>query len=382
MFQKPGPAIGLGASIVSMAVIFSHAGPLDPPAGPVAPTYRTLAEVEPRIPVGSSTTPGDADSVFRISQPGSYYLTGILQGVAGKSGIEIASHNVTLDLGGFTLTGVGGSLAGITRDSTQRGPITVRNGKVTGWGGSGVSLANVNSADSPGGLLEGIHSHGNVGNGFTVADGATVITCVAGQNGQAGFEAASHAVFRDCVANGNGLSGFYRGFGCTYSGCVSRANTAHGYEPSGTSSFSNCSASTNDGNGFSVTRCTLTGCDASSNDGWGIDVLSGGTVQSCGLGNNLLGGIQCSTNAHILRNSVTAGATEIRASSADNRIEGNTAVDCATGFDIASAGNLIICNSASGGTTRFSIVAGNSAGPIVVAAGMPVLTNPAANFDF
>src|SRR5690606_18106937 len=86
------------------------AGPLNPPAGPVAPTHKTLTEVEPRTPINAANTPGDADSVYRIFQPGSYYLTGNIVGQAGKRGIEIASSNVTLDLNGFALQGVPGSL--------------------------------------------------------------------------------------------------------------------------------------------------------------------------------------------------------------------------------------------------------------------------------
>lgn len=53
------------------------AGPLDPPSGAIAPTYKTLAQVEPRIPLTQETAPGDANSTFRITQQGSYYLTGI-----------------------------------------------------------------------------------------------------------------------------------------------------------------------------------------------------------------------------------------------------------------------------------------------------------------
>ena len=72
------------------------AGGLTPPGAP-APTMKTLDEVEPRIPIGPLTTPGDAGSVYRISQPGSYYLTGNLVGQANKCGIEIASSGVSVN---------------------------------------------------------------------------------------------------------------------------------------------------------------------------------------------------------------------------------------------------------------------------------------------
>ena len=51
--------------------------------------------------------------MFKITQPGSYYLTSNVTGVAGKAGIEVTAPNVTIDLRGFELLGVPGSLAGI-----------------------------------------------------------------------------------------------------------------------------------------------------------------------------------------------------------------------------------------------------------------------------
>ena len=64
------------------------AGDLNPPAGSVAPTMKTLDEVEPRIAINAVNTPGDSNSVYRISQPGSYYLTGNVTAPAGDSAIE------------------------------------------------------------------------------------------------------------------------------------------------------------------------------------------------------------------------------------------------------------------------------------------------------
>src|SRR5215469_2970325 len=69
-------------------------GVLTPPGAP-GPTMKTLAQIEPRIPISTATN---------ISNPGSYYLTTNLN-VPSGSGITISANNVTLDLNGFALTG-------------------------------------------------------------------------------------------------------------------------------------------------------------------------------------------------------------------------------------------------------------------------------------
>jgi hypothetical protein len=112
------------------------AGPLTPPAGPVASTYKTLTEVEPRIAVGPATTPGDTANVYRITQPGSYYLAGNLAVSTGKVGIRIESDGVTLDLNGFSIAGVAGSTVGVACGAHDR--IEVRNGMIRGIDGVGL----------------------------------------------------------------------------------------------------------------------------------------------------------------------------------------------------------------------------------------------------
>ena len=360
--------------------VMAVAGPLDPPAGAVSPTYKTLTEVEPRIAINSTNTPGDADSLYKITQPGSYYLTGNITGASGKSGIEIASDNVSIDLCGFGVVGVTGSLSGITRDGTPRGSITLKNGVVSNWGQYGVFLDYVNSSGTKGFVIDSIISRANGTAGFAVGDASVVTRCSASQNGAAGFDGGNHARYDNCIATGNAGAGFLFGFGCAYTGCEARANTGSGFQPSGTCTFSNCSASNNGGDGFNLTRSTALACDASFNTGRGFAVFAS-TIQSCGVNNNTAGGIESSNNSTILNNHVIGSTTGILVTGVDNRIEGNNVTGAATCISVTGTGNLIIRNSASGGT-RYNIVAGNSAGPIITSAGIGALTNPAANFDF
>ncbi|MEZ6164179.1 MAG: hypothetical protein R3B67_07050 [Phycisphaerales bacterium] len=119
------------------------AGPLIPPVGPIASTMRTLQQVEPRMPIGLDTTPGDANSTFKITQPGSYYLTGNIVGVVGKSGIEIAASGVTIDLGGFNLSGNGPSVVthGINYSVASLNSVTLLNGTISNWAGTASTSA-------------------------------------------------------------------------------------------------------------------------------------------------------------------------------------------------------------------------------------------------
>jgi hypothetical protein len=54
--------LAAGAFIAGKA----NAGPLSPPAGPIAPTPGP----EPRIAINAVNTPGDANSLYKITQPG------------------------------------------------------------------------------------------------------------------------------------------------------------------------------------------------------------------------------------------------------------------------------------------------------------------------
>ena len=84
------------------------AGPLNPPAGPVTSTYKTLVEVEPRTAISAVNTPANPNASFVITQPGSYYLTGDITVPSGKSGIQVYAYGVTVDLNGFTIRGSSG----------------------------------------------------------------------------------------------------------------------------------------------------------------------------------------------------------------------------------------------------------------------------------
>src|SRR5262245_28247040 len=103
LYKSSDLALIAAAAGLAVIGIVAHGGPLPPPVGPVDHVYKTLQEVEPRTAISSLP--------YTINTPGSYYLTKDLTGLAAQNGIMINSSNVTLDLRGFSLVGVAGSLS-------------------------------------------------------------------------------------------------------------------------------------------------------------------------------------------------------------------------------------------------------------------------------
>lgn len=134
---------GLAAGVLLAGARTAQAGPLNPPGGPVTSTGKTLTEVEPRVAINATNTPGDAEYSFKITQPGSYYLTGDIIGVAGKNGINIAASHVTLDLNGFSVRGNGPFQDGIAAVAGGLRNIQIYNGSAVGWGRYGVDVGSV-----------------------------------------------------------------------------------------------------------------------------------------------------------------------------------------------------------------------------------------------
>lgn len=329
-----------------------YAGPLNPPAGPVTSTYKTLSEVEPRIAINAINTPGDADSLFKITQPGSYYLTGNVIGVVGKHGIEITAHGVTVDLGGFGLQGIAGTLDGVSATVPLRN-VAVINGVVWFWGGDGVDLSNVIS--------------------WRLAD----------------------LMFADNI--GHGIRGGSSG---ALNNCTSVGNNGDGIALGGGSTATNCGVQFNTGNGISaVSGCTITNCSVVQSGISGISAGNASIITSCTVVANQVG-ILCSSTCVIRGNScvsngtISANGAGIRASGSDNRIEGNNCTGAGRGVEVNGTGSIIIGNTCSGNTFNWTIAIGNSVGPIVLAGQSAAIngngplasslgsTDPFANFSY
>ncbi|MBM3992059.1 MAG: right-handed parallel beta-helix repeat-containing protein [Planctomycetes bacterium] len=391
-------------------------GDLNPPAGAVAATGKRLTEIEPRIPISATTTPGDADSLFKITQPGSYYLTGNVGGVINKFGIEITASGVTVDLNGFDLLGVAGSLSGVRTTVAGLSGIAVINGSIRSWGGDGIELtANnclVRDIRASGNGAYGVYlgsSHNkvidctlslNVGEGVYTFQSSTISNCSAYQNGGSGVATGGANTISNCTAFGN-VIGITVLEASTVSNCTAYNNTGVGISAQTGSVISNCTASQNTGDGFSTgSNVNVSNCWAESNDGDGIRVDDGCSVIDCGTGRNMLDGIRfrgsCVIRGNVCRfNGDLGDGANIHATGSDNRIEGNNCSLADRGIDVDFAGNIIIQNTCSGNTTNWDIVANNVFGPILdrrapasaavlgnSAASSTGTTDPSANFTY
>ena len=389
-----GTAILLSGALGAWLVAW--AGPIDPPAGAVSATYKTLGEVEPRTAINATNTPGDAESLYRITQPGSYYLTGSLTGVVGKHGIVIAASDVTLDLMGFDLRGVAGMGAfdGVTSGVASLRNITVINGSITGWGGDGVDLATLAAQHV---RLDGVRASDNAGRGIRLASNSTLTDCSATANLGDGISVLDSCSLQDCTASSNGIWGIVAASGCSLLNCVASLNGNDGINALSSCTLLNCSAYDNAVAGINTFNGgSISNCAAFGNTVDGVYAGIGTTVTGCTLQLNGRAGISCESDSLISGNTCDSNTVYgIYATDERNRIEGNNCTRNARGIQVEQAHNIIIRNTCAGPGTPWLIAAGNVFGPIIdrrvpaspavigfSAAGTMGTTDPNANISY
>lgn len=339
--------LAAGAFLASTA----NAGPLSPPSGPISSTPGP----EPRIPINAQNTPGDGSKLFRITQPGSYYLAGNVQGVSGRIGISIEASNVSIDLMGYALLGVPGSAQGLRTVGVQN-DLVIRNGTVSNWGSDGINLAASGAGSNS--IIEGISSSSNGAHGIRTGFNAIIRNCVSFQNGASGISAIENATITDCLSRSNGDFGISAGNASCITNCSSQANGSSGIYATLGSTITNCCALSNIENGILAS----TACLVMNN----VCRLNGGSS------GGIYAGIQTSGN--------------------DNRIEGNNCTLNNRGIHCINSFNFIARNTCSGNGTNWVITPNNVCFVIVAATGSGVSgnsggaslgsTDPNANFTY
>ncbi len=317
--------------VVSCLVTAVFAGPLNPPVGPIAPTPGP----EPRIAVNAVNTPGDANSLFKITQSGSYYLTGNIAGVVGKRGIEIVASGVTLDLNGFDLVGVPamGAFDGVGTRINGLSNIAILNGAVRNWGQDGINLGDFDAVAC---RVEGIRTSGNVRNGVYAGQHSVVSKCTT-TGGQIGVVARIGSRLAECSATAAGVAGIAGQSGSTISNCSAILNSRIGFEVGSGSTLSNCTASFNGDSGIRVGLCcTVSDCSAYANSGAGIYAVFGCTITNCTTNVNDFSGIRADS-ASTISNCTASTNADIGISTLDGcTVSGCTAANNGTGISVGN----------------------------------------------
>ena len=270
-------------------------------------------------PAGGTTTPANAipggsqATTFVISKPGYYYLAGDRTMTdSTKNGIEIASSDVTLDLGGYTLrfANVSGAAMGIYTQDVQN--IEIRNGALT---------------DVP---VYGIFAGATyVGGNVNIR----VIDVRVSATGNSGIWVEGDSVLIDrCTVDHAGYNGIhlYWGTGTIVSNSVVSAAQSYGILAIGS--------------GAAVKNCTVSKAQYA-----GIAVYDGSVsdshVTSCNLSKSAGGaGISLLDAGGVVRNSVVRGCyiAGVRAASGDFLVESNviaTTITAANTPGVAIAGD-------------------------------------------
>ncbi len=245
----------------------AHAGSLNPPGVPGS-TMKPLDEVEPRIAINQTNTPGDSTATYIISQPGSYYLTENFTSNF-KHGILINADDVTVDLMGYRLYSSWAQAGNLDFDgiyiAAEKKNIEIRNGTIQSrYGSSGIVFykgfrngiyADVNSENVRVLNMQVFRAREN---GIYLRDDSVVQNCTANYNGTSSNEIYAFGIcvhdnssISNCVANYNGES----------------ADRVMGIGTGKNGIISNCIANDN-------------GKSASDNV-WGISVSEGSRVTGC-----------------------------------------------------------------------------------------------------
>jgi parallel beta-helix repeat protein len=326
---------------VAGLVVFSligYAGNLEP-SGPPEPTMKTLQKVEPRTPIDSLP--------FAIDFSGSYYVTGDLLGSPFDDGITINADNVTLDLRGFTLTGVlevqpndGIVINGVHEN------ISIHNGVLRNW------VTAIEASVATNSQVRNVRAEANAADGINIGVGGSVVQCSAQGNAGHGIATGDGCTITRCTARGNGDSGISAGFGSTVSNCSALSNTGTGmfeagiYASSGSTVIA-CTARDNSNDGiFVLTGSTVTACSASDNSGDGIDAggfgSSGNTISGCTTFSNSEDGIVAGS-ASTVTNCTARSNTLDGISANDSLVRGNTALLNGTNINVLG-GTILIEN--------------------------------------
>lgn len=289
----------------------------------------------PRIPISSLP--------FTVEECGSYFLTGCLTGSPGAHGITIDADDVTIDLNGFSLIGVPGSLNAIQMVNPRKN-FELLDGLISDWDGTGISIAGPNA------FVGGVGIRSVDGDAIRVLPGgkdylflepAVVFTLGA-------IQLEARGTIRNPTITGGSGDGIE--FKAGSSGSLIFGGALYD----------------NLGNGISIASGVQ-------------DIrIAGTTIRGSGLA-----GVRASLGGFVFENLFCSGNTgdgiHLDSSSSDGRVTGcHLTANGGAGLRVEGARNVVVKNSASDNTQNYVVSAGNDVGPIGSAVSA---TSPWANIQ-
>jgi parallel beta-helix repeat protein len=193
----------------------------------------------------AAQSPTEIKKCRSISKPGSYLVTRNLpsrSGLKGNDCLTVRGDFVTIDLGGFVLTGNRKGNA-ITDKGKTRHSITVRNGTITNFK-IGVDLDKTTEA-----VIRDLQVVDNDGDGIRAGKGCNISDNVASRNGGNGIYADDgNCIVEDNLANSNDEDGLQLNEpGHTVSGNTANENDKDGIQVDCPSNLNENTARDNDG---------------------------------------------------------------------------------------------------------------------------------------
>jgi hypothetical protein len=265
-----------------------------------------VTEINAARAAAGDVTPGDAPGLpVTLSVPGSYRLTSnLVQPDAATKVLLVTANNVTIDLGGFEISGpftcpgtpanCAAAGLGYAVDGTLVTGTTVRNGTVHG---TARALALGDRCVVRDVIIDETTNFGVFG-----GEHCSVSGVVATRNGSVGIQLDSGSVTNSAAGGNEGTGIFFSGQG-TVTGSSANDNGGNGIGGNAGTQVSDCSVADNVGSGILLNVAGVVTSSSAYNNGQdGIRVAAGGLVRHSAAYSNGGDGIEAANGAQAFAN--------------------------------------------------------------------------------